>query len=203
VSPPANAEVPVDKGRLEAFSDGVFAVAITLLALDLTVPGPGHGSLAHQLATRWPTYAAYVLSFFVIGIMWVNHHALFKSFARADRTLLFLNLTLMLFVVAVPFGTSTVAEYLRAGGTDAKLAAALYAAIFLGAALGFIAIFAWSIRDGNRHTPLPLGTERAALLRFGVGGFVYFGALIVAFVDAAASVAAVAASAIYYIFERT
>jgi uncharacterized membrane protein len=193
----------VEKGRLEAFSDGVFAVAITLLALDLAVPGPGHGSLAHQLGERWPTYAAYVLSFFVIGIMWVNHHSLFKSIARADRTLLFLNLTLLLFIVAVPFGTSTVAEYLRDGGYDANVAAALYAAIFLGAALSFLAIFAWSIRPENRHTPLPPGTERSALLRFGVGGFVYFAALIVAFVNAAASVAAVAASAIYYIFERT
>jgi uncharacterized membrane protein len=135
--------------------------------------------------------------------MWVNHHALFKSFARVDRTLLFLNLTLLLFIVAVPFGTSTVAEYLREGGSDAHLAAALYAAIFLGAALSFAAIFAWSIRDGNRHTPLPAGTERAALLRFGVGGFVYLGALVVAFVNAVAAVAAIAAIAVYYIFERT
>jgi len=195
----------VDKGRLEAFSDGVFAVAITLLALDLAVPGPdsGKGSLAHQLGSRWPTYAAYVLSFFVIGIMWVNHHTLFKSFARVDRTLTFLNLTLLLFVVAVPFGTSTVAEYLRDGGSDAQLAAALYAAIFLGAAVSFAAIFAWSIRDGNRHTPLPPGTERAALLRFGVGGFVYLGALVVAFINAAAAVAAIALIALYYVFERT
>ena len=193
----------MDKGRLEAFSDGVFAVAITLLALDLAVPGPGHGSLAHQLSDRWPTYAAYVLSFFVIGIMWVNHHALFKSFARADRTLLFLNLTLLLFIVAVPFGTSTVAEYLREGGFDAKVAAALYAAIFLGAAVSFNAIFAWSLRDGNRHVPLKPGTERAALLRFAVGVFVYLAALVVAFINAAAAVASIAAIAIYYIFERT
>jgi TMEM175 potassium channel family protein len=195
----------VEKARLEAFSDGVFAVAITLLALDLAVPGPGpdNGSLAFQLGTRWPTYAAYVLSFFVIGIMWVNHHALFESFARTDRTLLFLNLTLLLFVVAVPFGTSTVAEYLREGGSDAHLAAALYAAIFLGAAVSFNAIFAWSLRDGNRHTPLPPGTERAALLRFGVGGFVYLAALVVAFINAAAAVALIAGIAIYYVFERT
>jgi len=193
----------VDKGRLEAFSDGVFAVAITLLALDLGVPGPGHGSLAHQLGSRWPAYAAYVLSFFMIGIMWVNHHSLFKSFAHADRTLLFLNLTLLLFIVAVPFATSTVAEFLREGGFDAKLAAALYAAIFLGDALSFMAIFAWSNRDGNRHTPLPAGTERAALLSFGLGAFVYVAALVIAFANAAVSVAAVAASVIYYIFERT
>jgi uncharacterized membrane protein len=108
----------MDKARLEAFSDGVFAVAITLLALDLGVAGPGNGRLSHQLAQRWPAYAAYVVSFFIIGITWVNHHALLRSFAATDRTLLFLNLLLLLFVVAIPFGTSTMATYLRSGGAD-------------------------------------------------------------------------------------
>ena len=78
--------------RLEAFSDGVFAVAITLLALDLAVAGPGHGSLAHQLADHWPSFVAYVVSFFVVGITWVNHHALVDTFVKVDRKLLFLNL---------------------------------------------------------------------------------------------------------------
>ncbi len=72
----------MDRSRLEAFSDGVFAVAITLLALNLTVAGPGHGLLRHQLwEHRWP-FAAYLISFFIIGIIWVNHHALVKSIAR-------------------------------------------------------------------------------------------------------------------------
>jgi len=194
----------VEKGRLEAFSDGVFAVAITLLALDLAVPGPGHDSLAHQLRMHWPSFAAYVVSFFVIGIMWVNHHALFKSFATVDRMLSFLNLTLLLFIVAVPFGTSTVAAYLRDGGSDAHLAAALYAAIFECCALSFAAIFAWSIRgEGRRTTPLPPGTERSALLRFASGGLVYLVAIAVAFVNAAAAVGAIAAVAVFYMFEQT
>ena len=77
----------MDRGRLEAFSDGVFAVAITLLALNLTVAGPGHGLLRHQLwEHRW-SFAAYLLSFFVIGIIWVNHHTLIKSIALVDRML--------------------------------------------------------------------------------------------------------------------
>jgi uncharacterized membrane protein len=91
----------VVSGRLEAFSDGVFAVAITLLALDLAVAGPGHGSLAHQLADHWPSFVAYVVSFFVIGITWVNHHALIETFVKVDRSLLFLNLVLLMFVVAI------------------------------------------------------------------------------------------------------
>ncbi|TMG41186.1 MAG: DUF1211 domain-containing protein, partial [Chloroflexi bacterium] len=64
----------MDRGRLEAFSDGVIAVAITLLALNLAVAGPGHGSLLQQLGEHWPSFVAYVISFFVIGIVWVNHH---------------------------------------------------------------------------------------------------------------------------------
>jgi uncharacterized membrane protein len=66
----------LSRARLEAFSDGVIAVAITLLALDLFVEGPGHGPLAQQLAHRWPTFVAYLISFFTVGIIWVNHHAL-------------------------------------------------------------------------------------------------------------------------------
>jgi uncharacterized membrane protein len=65
----------MDRSRLEAFSDGVFAVAITLLALDLTVPGKGHGPLVDQLNEKWPAFLAYQISFFMIGIVWVNHHA--------------------------------------------------------------------------------------------------------------------------------
>jgi len=114
--------------RLEAFSDGVFAVAITLLALDLAVEGPGtgHGSLAHQLSDHWPSFVAYVVSFFTIGITWVNHHALFKTFAKTDRLLAFLNLLLLMFIVAIPFATATMASYLRGGGADAHLAAARF-----------------------------------------------------------------------------
>ncbi len=88
----------MDRGRLEAFSDGVFAVAITLLALNLAVGGPGHGPLLQQLGQHWPTFIAYLISFFTIGIIWVNHHALTTNIRVVNRTLLFLNLLLLLFV---------------------------------------------------------------------------------------------------------
>src|SRR5512140_3700214 len=113
---------PMDKGRAEAFSDGVLAVAITLLALDLHVDVTGHGSVAHQLRERWPTFAAYVVSFFVIGVIWVNHHALFALIDRVDRVLLFENLLLLMFVTTLPFTTSTLADFVRAGGADARWA---------------------------------------------------------------------------------
>jgi len=189
---------------LEAFSDGVFAVAITLLALDLGVAGPGHGALARQLGDRWPSYAAYAVSFFIIGITWVNHHALFKSLAMTDRLLMFLNLTLLLFIVAVPFGTATMAAYLRSGGADAHLAAALYAAILEGMALSFSAIFVWSTRaEERRHEPLPAGGARAAIVRFTIGSLVYLVAAAVAFVSAPATLVIIALMAVYYMFEQT
>jgi uncharacterized membrane protein len=78
----------MDKGRAEAFSDGVLTVAITLLALDLHVEATGHGTLVHQLGQAWPSFVAYVVSFFVIGVIWVNHHALFALIDRVDRVLL-------------------------------------------------------------------------------------------------------------------
>ena len=91
----------MDRSRLEAFSDGVFAVAITLLALNLAVPGPGHGPLSSQLLDAWPSWVAYAISFFTVGIIWTNHHALFRSFGAVDRILIFLNLLLLFFVVAI------------------------------------------------------------------------------------------------------
>src|SRR6516164_5164777 len=119
----------MNRARLEAFSDGVFAVAITLLAFNLTVKGPGYGTLAHQLAEQWSAYLAYLISFFTIGIIWVNHHAMVSNVVTVTRTLLFLNLVLLLFVVLVPVATGTVGDYLEHGGSessDAKLAVAMY-----------------------------------------------------------------------------
>ena len=194
----------MDKARLEAFSDGVFAVAITLLALDLAVAGPGHGTLAHQLGERWPSFAAYIVSFFVIGIMWVNHHALLKAVSNIDRALLFLNLLLLMFMVAIPFATSTMAAYLKDGGADAHLAAALYSGVLLGAALSFSAIFGWSIgSDERRQVPLPKPEARRALIRFGSGSLVYLVGIAIAFVSAVATVVLIAAVAVFYVFEQT
>src|SRR6516165_6585778 len=127
----------MNRARLEAFSDGVFAVAITLLAFNLTVKGPGYGTLAHQLAEQWAAYVAYLISFFTIGIIWVNHHALVSNVVRVTRTLLFLNLVLLLFVVLVPVVTGTVGDYLALGeGFDAKLAVAVYGVVLVGMSVG-------------------------------------------------------------------
>ena len=193
----------MDRSRLEAFSDGVFAVAITLLALNLTVAGPGRGSLQHQLwEHRW-SFGAYGLSFFIIGIIWVNHHALIKSIARVDRTLLFLNLVLLLFVVLIPFSTATVAQYLPVQGGDVKVAMVLYSAVFLGMSLGFGLIFEWTLRGNHRIEPLPPQAHWPARLRFVGGALVYVVAIVVSLFSAYAAFGLIALTAVYYIVERT
>src|SRR5215471_13408483 len=97
----------MDSGRAEAFSDGVFAVAITLLIFNLLPIGSNE-----PLGCTWPQYAAYVVSFLTIGIMWMNHHTLFGHVRLIDRPLLVLNLLLLMGVVAIPFPTALVAENL-------------------------------------------------------------------------------------------
>ncbi|MGH7748818.1 MAG: TMEM175 family protein, partial [Candidatus Dormibacteria bacterium] len=104
----------MSKGRVEAFSDGIFAFAITLLVL--TIGQPQHyADLAHELLRQWPGFAAYGVSFAVIGIMWFNHHVIFSHVARVDRTLLYLNLVLLLTIAFLPYPTGIFGEALRRG----------------------------------------------------------------------------------------
>jgi uncharacterized membrane protein len=194
----------VDRSRLEAFSDGVFAVAITLLALNLAVAGPGHGPLLHQLSSQWPSYVAYLISFFTIGIIWVNHHALVRNIAVVDRTLLFLNLLLLAFVVAIPFATATMADYLTAGGQDSHIAMALYAAVFEGMSTGFSAMFEWTLHgEARTHQAVPEEARWTARFRFYLGQIPYLVAIGVAFISPPVSLAIIGLVAVYYIFERT
>ncbi len=119
--------------RLESFSDGVIAVAITLLVLGITVPNPNthpHHSLLYELANRWPDYAAYATSFLTIGIIWINHHAMINRLRDADYTILILNLLLLMSIGILPFATQLMATYLREPHGRA-LAAAVYAGSLL------------------------------------------------------------------------
>jgi uncharacterized membrane protein len=102
------------KSRAEAFSDGVFAVAATLLVFNLIDPKVGSG-LGQALVAEWPSYAAYAISFSTIVVIWVNHHAVLDALERLDRRLLFINGLLLLTVAAIPFPTGLLAHYLQAG----------------------------------------------------------------------------------------
>ncbi len=191
----------MDRSRLEAFSDGVFAVAITLLALNFVVDDSGH--LLLQLGRMWPTFLAYLVAFFTIGIIWVNHHVLVRAIRTVDRTLLFLNLVLLMFVVLIPFAASTVAKYKLDDSFNSRVSVALFAAVFFGMSLGFASIFEWTLRGERMHRPLPPEQHWPARIRFISGGLVYLVAFGVALLNADASFAIMAAVAVYYIFERT
>ena len=130
------------------------------------------------------SFAAYLISFFIIGIIWVNHHVLIKSIALVDRTLLFLNLVLLLFVVLIPFSTATAAQYLPVHGGDVKVAMALYSAVFLGMSVGFGSIFEWTLHGERVDQPLPPGRHWAARVRFVGGGLVYVVAIVIALFNA-------------------
>jgi uncharacterized membrane protein len=193
-----------ETGRIEAFSDGVFAIAITLLVIELRLPDTKQGSVWHGLVHAWPQFAAYLTSFFIIGIMWANHHSMFKSIVRSDRTLLFLNLLLLLWTTLLPFPTRLVAEYLRDGGSNAAQAEAVYSATLTLAAIAFSLIWMYAVRSG-RLLDEPLGSNRdewRSIARFSVGTFLYAATIGISFASAGAALAIQFALAMYYLFEQ-
>jgi uncharacterized membrane protein len=163
----------VQTGRLEAFSDGVIAVAITLLVLDLRVPPPGlhHHSLAANLGSEWASYVAYVVSFLTIGIIWINHHALILRLREMDSTILVVNLFLLMTVAVLPFATSLMASYLTQSHGE-HLAAGIYAGAFLAMSVAF-GVFNWQVLLRRPHLltdSLTLERRRAMLVPR-IGGF--------------------------------
>ena len=192
------------KTRLEAFSDGVLAIAITLLVIEIHPPEIGEGeTLAHALWAQWPSYLAYLVSFLTIGVIWLNHHRVFEQVARVDGPLLLLNLNLLLWTGLIPFPTAVVAEHLRGGGEAAQTAAALYCGVLLGTSLAFGALFAWVTRDDRLLGQLPPPEIiRAARVRFMVGAVAYSLALALAFVWPPLALTLHGATALYYAFDQ-
>ncbi len=190
--------------RLEAFSDGVFAIAITLLVLDLAVPPQTESErdgLWAALGHEWPSYFAYLVSFLVIGIIWINHHTMLTLVERVDRPVLFANLLLLLTVSVIPFPTRLLAEYLLE--PDAHVAAAVYSATMLIVGVAFSGLFlSISRRPGLLHRPMDAATRRATVRRFAAGEVIYAAALALSFVNAIATLALHGLIAIYYCFDQ-
>jgi uncharacterized membrane protein len=186
--------------RLESFSDGVMAVAITLLVLNIGVPEIHSGqSLAHALGQQWDQYVAYAVSFMTIGIIWINHHAMISRLREADHTILMLNLVLLMTIGLLPFATDLLATYLRRPEGHA-IAAAVYSGTFLLMSLAFSAV--------NRHIllrkaelmvkTLP-GAQRRRILQLATVGVVpYAIATGLAFLSSYAALAICAAMALLY-----
>ncbi len=193
--------------RTEAFSDGVFAIAITLLVLDLRVPvstALGDESLARALGHEWPSYAAYVTSFLVIGIIWVNHHGVFELLGRIDRVALFLNLMLLMAVVAIPFTTSLLAEYLTVGGTNARVAAVVYSLVMLAMSFGFAGLYTYvARRPALLADGVDVSTVRSSIVRFSAIGIgLYVLTVVVALFSAPLCLLAHLLIALYYCFQQ-
>ena len=203
---PAGRAGAMSSRRVEAFSDGVFAIAITLLVLDLVVPPrteTAAGELGGRLLHQWPSYFAYLVSFLIVGIIWVNHHTVFGKVRLVDRRVLFANLALLLVVSVIPFPTRLISEYLTAGGADAHLAAALYSATMLTMGLSYSALWLAVTRDAELlHEHVDPTASRAALRRFGMGNILYLATVGLAFVNAIATLTLHGALAVYYCFDQ-
>jgi uncharacterized membrane protein len=156
--------------RILAFSDGVFAIAITLLILDIGLPRVKHGLLS-ALGKQWPAYLSYALSFLIVGIVWSNHHRIFRLIARSDHTFLIINVVFLLWVAFIPFPTALLSEYLLT--SEASTAMAIYAATFLAGAMLFNLLWRYA---AGRSRLLHAKADRRAVDRINRG--FWFGPLL-------------------------
>src|SRR5690349_9477079 len=173
--------------RLEAFSDGVFAIAATLLVLEIGVSEADAHHLGQALLDLWPSYLAYATSFITIGIIWMNHHTCVETMRRVDRTFLFLNLLLLMTVSFLPFPTKLVAEHLQGPGEQAAVYA--YSATFVVMAVLYNVW--WRYASTNRRLiadTVPEQRLRAITHAFNPGVPIYVITLLVAIVSPLASV---------------
>lgn len=183
-------------GRLEAFSDGVFAITVTLLILEIKPPSD-YGNLLHGLGALWPSYLAYAVSFLFIGQVWANHHVLFDHIRAASRGILFLNTVLLMIVAFLPFATSVLAGSLRDGRGE-RTATVFYAIAFAATALSFNAVWKYARRFGLLKDSLAASRARAIGRRFELAlVWLGIGALLGAFVPLA-GIAVIAAFNIFY-----
>ena len=187
--------------RLETFADGVFAIAATLLIIDVTADAPG-GALGAELRHAWPQYAAYAVSFLTIGIMWVNHHACMQLIGRADRRFLFINIALLACIAFVPFPTRLIAQHLRDDGLRA--AALTYGITLTTTSICFFTFWFYAsvgrkLIAADADERMVQGISRAFL----PGTPIYLGATLVAFISPIASVVLFAVIAAFYVVESS
>ena len=183
--------------RLETFSDGVFAIAATLLVLEISVSSSAE-DLGHELLHIWPQYFAYITSFVTIGIIWMNHHHTVSLIARTDRTLLFLNNLLLLTIAFLPFPTKLVGDYLRGDGEQA--AALAYAATLV--VMAILHQFWWQYARRNRRLIADETSDsalRAVDRAYWPGVPMYGAVFIVAFFSPLAAVVITFAIAAFYL----
>jgi len=196
-TPPDQLERGLAFERLVFFSDAVFAIAITLLILAVGIEQSiAKGSVAHRLLHLWPAYIAYAVSFLTIGIMWVNHHQVFRHFERVDRTLLLLNILLLMCISFTPFPTRVVADSAQ-NGADRRAAAVLYGITMTCTAICFFAVWIYGSRKllrADTDMREVSGITRSYL----PGAPTYALATAIAFVSSVASLIIFGVSAVFY-----
>jgi uncharacterized membrane protein len=184
-------------GRLEAFSDGVFAIAITLLILEVRVEQSPDESLAAALHHALPEIGAYAASFLQIGIMWANHHALFRLIDRVDQLLLLFNLLLLGCVSFLPLPTRLVAEH--TSGADARTAVLLYGGTLTANAIAFNLIWRRVVQAGLLVDGVHPAFVRDVNIRYVLGLIAYAAATLIAFVSPLAAVLLTVALAVMFL----
>jgi len=191
-----------ETARLEAFSDGVFAFAITLLALNLRDPAGSGVSLSEGLISEWPAFFAFVTSFVTVLIMWMNHHNMFTHIRRVDRRLMLLNGLLLLFVVLTTFNTSLVAAHIQLA--DGWIAAAVYAGTFFLLSLVWNGLWRYCAR-GHRLLGTSVTDQQAKTItrQYAVAPVSYGAALVIAPFSGLASVAVILVVAAFFAITAT
>jgi uncharacterized membrane protein len=194
----------MDSRRAESFSDGVFAVAITVLVFNLlpiadkTADRLTAGSLGHY----WPAYLAYIVSFLTIGIMWLNHHTMLSAVTKVDRAVLVLNLFLLMGVVAIPFPTALVADHLNDSGAG-RVAAVSYGLVMIAISIGYAST--WVYLAAHQHELGPrrrVRTPRLSTFRFTAGNGGYVAGTLVALAWPVAALIIFGLLAVYYLFDH-
>ena len=191
-----------DTGRIEAFSDGVFAIAITLLIIEIGVPHldqePPGTTLPEALVGLWPSYLGYVISFLQIGVIWANHHNRFRFIVRSDHFLLFLNILFLMCVAFIPFPTALLADYLR--GAERSTAGAVYAGTLAVTAVFFTLLWLYAATNYRLiDRNLDRFLVRAMTRRYVLGMAAYLFAFLLALINVAASLILIVILALIFV----
>lgn len=191
-----------ETARIEAFSDGVFAIAITLLVLELHVPKPaelGNGSLLTALWHEWPSYFGFILGFFTVLIMWFNHHKLFTHIRRSDHVLPYANGFLLFFITLTPWPTALMAEYI--GEPQERAAVSVFAAFFVMLAVSFNVLWRYATHKGRLlSADADLAGVRRITRMYSLGPTGYFVAFLLSFVSVPACLIVSMLLAIFFAF---
>jgi TMEM175 potassium channel family protein len=200
---------PSETFRLEAFADAVFAIAITLLVIEIRLPPHEDvvriGGVGPALVGLWPSYVGYLVSFIVVGIMWANHHNLMKLVDRVDHGFITLTLLLLMCVAFLPFPTAVMAEHLAdPDAHERAVAVAFYCGCFTVTG-AFYFLMWWHAARGRRLIArhVPDETLRAITRAYAPGWVLYLIATLLAFVHVGLSLAIVVGLAVLYMLPKT